>query len=129
MRSLSAIKRDIAHTVIPNAVAAVQRAGFSITDIDGAKHHVDNRYVFYPATGYWRTLDSSLSGYGTNTLIAEARIGEALRHVTLVPAITETPAGRDSGGIFEPPNSDPDPDKSAESAGVPSSSMLARPVL
>lgn len=129
MRSLHAIKREIAHTVIPAALQAIENAGLPCTAADDGSYLVAERYRFFPANGFWRSLDSTLFGYGPRTLIADARIGGAIRHFTFVPAVTETPVGKDSGGIIGPPNSPTDPDSSAESAGVPTSSKLARATL
>lgn len=130
MKSLHAIKRDIAHTVITAALQAIENAGFPCTAADDGSYLVAERYRFFPANGFWRSLDSTLFGYGPRTLIADARIGDAVRHFTFVPAVTETPAGRDSGEILRSPNTDhKGPDNSAESAGVPTSSKLARATL
>ncbi|BEV44387.1 hypothetical protein [Afipia carboxidovorans] len=118
-----AIDRKVKERVIPNNLAPFAKYGLLVDVIDEATVRIADKYLFFPATGFWRSNEGSLRGYGARTLIADALIGEELRsHVTLLPEIEESPAVAPL--MIAPPLCADDPDNQAVSAGVPTAATL-----
>lgn len=121
-----AIDRKVRDHVIPTNLSAFAKFGLDVEVIDDTKVRVADRYLFYPATGFWRSNEGSLRGYNARTLIADALIGEELRgHITLLPEIEESPAASALLMIAPPLATEVDPDNQDEAAaGVPTASKL-----
>lgn len=105
---------DNLRAIIPANLHAFERTGLAIEKVDDLTYRVSDIYLFFPATGYWRSSDWSVCGYGPGTLIAQARISAGF---AMLQEITETPAGRDSD-VHQYPVPDTH-ENIAESAGVP----------
>ena len=54
--------RNTERTVVPNNLAAIERARLSIVKIDDAQVLVADHYIFFPANGFWRSTCGSLKG-------------------------------------------------------------------
>ena len=129
-----ASRRLRSRSLVPSRVDALKQAHVQHTLLDGDHYRVEERFEFFAATGYWRSLDGKVRGYNVGSLISEVRLDNVSLHVTLPPAIHQSPAAaRDSAAIVPPLNSsENDPDIRAEAAAGdlshlgPSASLLPK---
>lgn len=128
MKQGAAIAHQIERFVIKANLTWLSANGVAVIKVDDLRYEVAGRFVFFPANGFWRAHDGSVSGYGSSSLLAEAWLGHVFSEPSVLTAPLETPAGSDSGAT-DRNSHDFGPDTPAEPAGVPSSSKLARPTL
>jgi hypothetical protein len=66
--------RDRYRQGIPGALERLAQAGIPCRCLDGGQHYrVDERFDWWPSTGYWKALDGSKRGHGVSGLIAAAQ--------------------------------------------------------